>query len=90
MRANLIKLIPAALLLLGIAQSARAQAYLGVGGGTSFGQATFRSITEHQVHWGGQGSLFAGYRLGRLVSLEQFIMDMTFRNHGHNIRPVTD
>ena len=70
MRANLIKLIPAALLLLGIAQSARAQAYLGVGGGTSFGQATFRSITEHQVHWGGQGSLFAGYRLGRLVSLE--------------------
>lgn len=44
--------------------------YVGVQGGTSFGQGTFRSITEHQIRWGAQGGLFGGYRLNRLLSLE--------------------
>ena len=44
--------------------------YAGVQGGTSFGQATFRSITVHQVHWGAQGGFFGGYRFNRLLSLE--------------------
>ena len=44
--------------------------YLGVQGGTSFGQSTFSSITEHGVHWGLQGGLSAGYRFNRLLSLE--------------------
>ena len=44
--------------------------YIGVQGGTSFGQGTFRSITEHQTHWGLQGGLFGGYRLNRFLSLE--------------------
>lgn len=70
MRANLKFLIPLVLLLAGAGQRMHAQVYLGAGGGTSFGQATFRSITEHQIHWGGQGSVFAGYRTGRLFSLE--------------------
>ena len=44
--------------------------YVGVQGGTSFGQCTLRSITEHQIHWGAQGGLFGGYRMSRLFSLE--------------------
>ena len=44
--------------------------YAGAMGGTSFGQGTFRSITEHQVHWGLQGGLFGGYHFNRLLSLE--------------------
>ncbi len=43
--------------------------YVGVQGGTSFGQGTFRSITEHGVHWGAQGGIYAGYRFNRLFSL---------------------
>ncbi|MBR4523988.1 MAG: OmpA family protein [Bacteroidales bacterium] len=63
----------AALLLTG--SSVRAQIidrpwYAGVQGGTSFGQSTFSSITEHQIHWGLQGGLFAGYRINRVFSLE--------------------
>ncbi len=44
--------------------------YVGVQGGTSFGQATFASITEHGIHWGAQGGLFAGYGFSRFFSLE--------------------
>jgi len=45
--------------------------YIGIGGGTSFGQATFYSITEEGIRsWGLQGGLFAGYRFNRLFSLE--------------------
>ena len=45
--------------------------YIGIGGGTSFGQATFYSITEEGIRsWGLQGGLFGGYRFNRLVSLE--------------------
>jgi outer membrane protein OmpA-like peptidoglycan-associated protein len=44
--------------------------YVSVGGGTSFGQCTFRSITEHQIHWGLQGAVSGGYRFNPLVSLE--------------------
>ena len=44
--------------------------YIGVQGGTSFGQGTFRSITEHQIHWGAQGGFFGGYQFNRLLSLE--------------------
>lgn len=44
--------------------------YVGVQGGTSFGQGTFRSITEHQIRWGLQGGVFAGYHFNRLLSLE--------------------
>lgn len=63
----------AALLLTG--SSVRAQIidrpwYAGVQGGTSFGQSTFSSITEHQIHWGVQGGLFGGYRINRVFSLE--------------------
>ena len=64
----------AALLLLSgatlFAQIAERPWYLGVQGGTSFGQATFSSITEHGVYWGAQGGLFAGYRINRILSLE--------------------
>lgn len=66
----------AALLLLCGAALAGAQApvkrswYLGVQGGASFGQGTFRSITEHGFHPGLQGGLSAGYRFSRLFSLE--------------------
>ena len=61
-----------ALLLLAAAQGAWGQGpwYVGVQGGTSFGQGTFRSITEHDIHWGAQGGLFGGYRFSRLLSLE--------------------
>ena len=63
------------LLLAGAALSGRAQIndrpwYVGVQGGTSFGQATFSSITEHGVYWGIQGGLFGGYRINNLLSLE--------------------
>lgn len=44
--------------------------YIGLQGGTAFGQGTFRSITEHRIHPGAQGGLFAGYRLSRLISAE--------------------
>lgn len=45
--------------------------YIGLGGGTSFGQATFSSITENGVRsWGLQGGIFGGYKFNRLVSLE--------------------
>jgi len=45
--------------------------YVGLGGGTSFGQATFSSITEAGVRsWGIQGGVFGGYKFSRLVSLE--------------------
>ena len=61
------------LLLGGAARAGSAQSpgwYLGVQGGTSFGQATFASITEHQIHWGAQGGLLAGYGLNDFLSLE--------------------
>ena len=63
------------LLLAGAAFAGHAQIndrswYAGVQGGTSFGQSTFSSITEHQIHWGVQGGLFAGYRINRILSLE--------------------
>jgi outer membrane protein OmpA-like peptidoglycan-associated protein len=44
--------------------------YVGAMGGTSFGQGTFRSITEHQVHCGLQGGMYGGYRFNRLLSIE--------------------
>ena len=47
-----------------------AQWYIGAMGGTSFGQGTFRSITEDGVRWGAQGGVFFGCRLSRLISLE--------------------
>ena len=60
--------------LLGLAWGARGQEnpwYVGLGGGTSFGQATFSSITEEGVrNWGTQGGLFGGYKFSRLISLE--------------------
>ena len=60
--------------LLGLAWGARGQEnpwYVGLGGGTSFGQATFSSITESGVRsWGLQGGLFGGYKFSRLISLE--------------------
>ena len=44
--------------------------YVGAGVGTSFGQCTFRSITEHSAKFGVQGGLFGGYRLNQLISFE--------------------
>ena len=44
--------------------------YAGLGGGTSFGQATFRSITESKTHVGTQFGVFVGYQLSRLLSVE--------------------
>lgn len=63
------------LLLVGAVYAGHAQKmerpwYVGVQGGTSFGQATFVSITENRVHLGAQGGLFAGYRFNRLLSVE--------------------
>lgn len=71
----------AAIILTGTAQLGKAQSpgpaaggkplwYVGVLGGTSFGQGTFRSITEHNVHWGAQGGVFGGYRFNRLLSVD--------------------
>ena len=60
--------------LLGLSSVARAQEnpwYVGLGGGTSFGQATFSSITQDGIrNWGIQGGLFGGYQFSRLVSVE--------------------
>lgn len=73
------KQIPFVLLLLaGITQNAAAQGlepveqpwYVGAGLGTSFGQCTFRSITQSDMHWGFQGVLTGGYRMNRLISFE--------------------
>lgn len=66
------------LFLTGGAAAGRAQAlepverplYVSAALGTSFGQCTFRSITEYQITPGIQGGLFAGYRFNRLFSLE--------------------
>ena len=45
--------------------------YVGVAGGTSFGQSTFHSITEDGIQsWGTQGGLFGGYKFSRVFSLE--------------------
>ncbi len=44
--------------------------YAGLSGGTSFGQATFRSITESKTHVGAQFGVFGGYQLSRLFSVE--------------------
>ena len=44
--------------------------YAGLSGGTSFGQATFRSITESKTHWGAQFGVFGGYQFSRLLSVE--------------------
>jgi len=45
--------------------------YVGLGGGTSFGQCTFWSITEEGIrNWGLQGGIFGGYKFNRLISLE--------------------
>ena len=44
--------------------------YAGLSGGTSFGQATFRSITESKTHVGAQVGIFGGYQLSRLFSVE--------------------
>lgn len=44
--------------------------YAGLGGGTSFGQATFRSITESKTNVGAQAGVFGGYQLSRLLSVE--------------------
>ena len=44
--------------------------YVGVQGGTSLGQGTFRSITEHEILPGLQGGIIGGYRFNRLLSLE--------------------
>lgn len=65
--------LTAALLLVGVAGSAQIidrPWYAGVQGGTSFGQSTFSSITEHGVYWGMQGGFFGGYRFNRVFSLE--------------------
>ena len=71
------RILAVLLLLAGLAQGLGAQTappdrpwYVTVQGGTSFGHATFRSITEHGIHWGLQGGLSAGYRFSRLFSLE--------------------
>jgi len=44
--------------------------YAGLSGGTSFGQATFRSITESKTNVGAQAGVFGGYQLSRLFSVE--------------------
>ena len=74
-------IIAALLLLIGASQCLLAQEspsryqvdrpwYVGLEGGTSFGQCTFRSITEYGIHWGAQGGLTVGYRFNRIFSLE--------------------
>ena len=67
------KTIVTLLLIAGTAQYGMADTpswYVGVQGGTSFGQSTFRSITEHEMHWGAQGGVFGGRQLNRLLSVE--------------------
>ena len=65
--------LAAALLLSGTAAHAQIIErpwYVGAQGGTSFGQSTFSSFTEHGMYWGMQGGLFGGYRFNRVFSLE--------------------
>ena len=67
------RILAVLLLLGGAAGTVSAQTpgwYVGLQGGTSFGQATFASITEHRIHWGAQGGLLAGYGLNNFLSLE--------------------
>lgn len=47
--------------------------YAGLSGGTSFGQATFRSITENTTNVGVQGGVFGGYQFSRLFSVEALV-----------------
>ena len=44
--------------------------YVVAGMGTSFGQCTFRSITENDAHAGFQCGIAGGYRMNRLISFE--------------------
>lgn len=44
--------------------------YAGLSGGTSFGQGTFRSITESKTNVGAQFGVFGGYQFSRLFSVE--------------------
>ena len=44
--------------------------FAGLSGGTAFGQATFRSITESKTSVGAQFGIFGGYQLSRLFSVE--------------------
>ena len=65
--------LAAALLLTGTAAHAQITErpwYVGAQVGTSFGQSTFSSITEHGMYWGMQGGLFGGYRFNPVFSLE--------------------
>lgn len=69
------KIILSLSVLTGLVWAAHAQEdnpwYMGLGGGTSFGQATFSSITDEGIRdWGVQGGLFGGYKFSRLFSLE--------------------
>lgn len=47
--------------------------YAGLSGGTSFGQGTFRSITENTTNVGVQGGVFGGYQFSRLFSVETLV-----------------
>lgn len=47
--------------------------YAGLGGGPSFGQATFRSVTERGSRAGVQLGAFGGYQFNRLLSLEGLV-----------------
>lgn len=68
------RILAVALLLAGAVLGASAQPdrswFVSLQGGTAFGQGTFRSITEHRIHWGYQGGLSAGYHFSRFFSLE--------------------
>ena len=44
--------------------------YVGLSGGTSFGQATFRSISESKTNVGAQFGVLGGYQFSRLFSVE--------------------
>ena len=44
--------------------------FAGLSGGTAFGQATFRGITESKTNIGAQLGIFGGYQLSRLFSIE--------------------
>jgi len=44
--------------------------YAGLSGGTSFGQCTFRSITESKTNVGAQFGVFGGHQFSRLFSVE--------------------
>ncbi len=47
--------------------------YAGISGGTAFGQATFRTITESKTHVGIQAGIFGGRQLSRLLSVEALL-----------------